>query len=387
VEFILDVAGRVGMHFSVNVGAFVPKPHTPYQWVSQIDEQRAREKIRHIRDSLKPRGHKVNYNDPFAAVIEGLLSRGDERVGELIEEAYSRGCRLDAWDEHIQKDIWADLLSRHGPLVQEISGERDIEKPLPWDCIDSGASTAFLKGEYAKSNLAEFTSPCGDNCGHPCGACKGDTKIVSNIIHNDNLLQVKVAEQDVKKRDPRTVRILFSFAKQGAAAFLPHLALVELFSMAFIRARIPVLFTQGFNPIPKLNFAFPLTLGIQADGEIASVDLDLLGSENFTAADFTREMNRNLPDGMEVQEALKALIPSGDKKRSIPSLLWGSVYRAEDGGDDMVPVIAEKSYRLSRTSGGRSLLQLRRKTVLAKSPEDPQTPASYFAVYRSWYPS
>jgi radical SAM superfamily enzyme YgiQ (UPF0313 family) len=387
VEFILEVAARAGMHFNINVGAFVPKPHTPYQWVSQIDAQTAREKIFYIRDSLKRRGHKVSYNDPFVAVIEGILSRGDERVGELVEEAYTRGCRLDAWDEHIQKDVWAELLERHGALVQELCGERDTEAPLPWECIASGASAAFFKREYRRSASAEFTSPCADACDEPCGNCAGETKIVSNIIHDDKLLQVKATAPTVAKRqDPETLRMLFAFEKRRAAAFLPHLALIELFSMAFIRSRVPVLFTQGFNPIPKLDFASPLSLGLQASGEIASVDVDILEGAEFTAGDFIRNMNRSLPAGLRVTDAVKTLIPAGNKKHSIPSLLWGSVYEAHDGSDVLVPSPEEKSYRLSRTNAGASLYRLNRKTVLAKSLEDPEAPDSYFAVYRALYP-
>jgi radical SAM superfamily enzyme YgiQ (UPF0313 family) len=386
VEFILDVAGRVGMHFNITVGAFVPKPHTPYQWVAQIDEQTAREKIRHIRSSLKQRGHKVAYNDPFMARIEGILSRGDRRVGELIEEAYRRGCRFDAWDEHIQKDIWTELLERSAPLVAEICGERDLESPLPWDCIAGGVSAAFLKTEYEKSKRSEFTLPCDDACEHPCGNCHGETKIVSNTIHNDKPLHVKTPGSGLETRDPQTLRMLFSFSKRSAAAFLPHLALVELFSTAFIRSRIPMLFTQGFNPTPKLNFAFPLSLGLQGDGEIASIDLEFPGGADFAADDFVLAMNRSLPEGVRVLEAFKALIPSGDKKYAVPALLWGSAYQAEDGGEDLVPALGEKAYRASRIAAGRSLFRLRRKTVLAKSLADPQTPASYFAVYRSLYP-
>jgi hypothetical protein len=406
VEFILDVADRSGMHFNINVGAFVPKPHTPYQWVSQIDAKTAREKILYIRDSLKSRGHKVSFNDPFVARIEGVLSRGDERVGELIEEAYRQGCRLDAWDEHIKRDIWTGLLEKYGSLVSEICGEREIEKPLPWDCIASGVSTGFLKREYDKSKLAVFTPPCEENCDKPCGNCAGETRTVFNfihdnnslqeiakpkeassvinIIHNDNLLQVKAEEQ--QKQDPVTFRILFSFEKQRSAAFLPHLALVEIFSSAFIRSRIPVLFTQGFNPNPKLDFASPLSLGLQASGEIASVDLEIREGAGFAAQDFIAAMNRSLPDGIRVVEAVKTFIPSGSKKRSTPSLLWGFVYQAGDGSDDLVRVFDEKAYRVSRTGPGRSLYNLTRKTVLAKGPADPQTPASYFDVYRSLYP-
>jgi hypothetical protein len=147
-----------------------------------------------------------------------------------------------------------------------------------------------------------------------------------------------------------------------------------------------VLFTQGFNPIPKLDFASPLSLGLQASGEIASVDLDILEGSEFTAGDFMLSMNRSLPEGLRVTDAVKTLIPAGNKKHSIPSLLWGSVYEADDGSDVMVPSREEKSYRQSRTSAGASLYRLNRKTVLAKSPEDPQTPDSYFAVYRALYP-
>jgi radical SAM-linked protein len=182
------------------------------------------------------------------------------------------------------------------------------------------------------------------------------------------------------------MRVVFSFGKQRSAAFLPHLALIELFSMAFVRSRIPVLFTQGFNPTPRLDFAFPLSLGLQAGGEIASVDLEFPGGADCTAEDFVRAMNRSLPEGIRAQEAIKVLIPSGDKKRSLPSLLWGSVYQAEDGGEDMVPASEEKSYRIARTSAGCSLYHLRRKAVLARSLEDPQTPDSYFTVYRALYP-
>jgi radical SAM-linked protein len=406
VDFVLEVARRVGMHFNINVGAFVPKPHTPYQWVSQIDAKTAREKIFYIRNSLKQRGHKVSFNDPFTAVIEGVLSRGDERAGELVEEAYRQGCRLDAWDEHIKRDIWTGLLEKHGSLVREICGEREIEKPLPWDCIDSGAATAFLKKEYGKSKLAAFTPPCEENCDKPCGNCAEEKRAVfniihtnnllkdtskdkeprnvDNIIHNDNLLQIKAEEE--KKQDPPTFRMLFSFEKLRSAAFLPHLALVELFSTAFIRSRLPVLFTRGFNPNPKLDFASPLSLGLQASGEIASVDFEIQEGSGFSAGDFVRKMNLSLPSGIRVVEAVKTLIPSGSKKHSTPSLLWGFVYQAEDGSDDFVRVSDEKAYRVSRTGAGRSLFDITRKTVLAKSLADPQTPASYFDVYRLLYP-
>ncbi|GHV75958.1 B12-binding protein [Spirochaetia bacterium] len=385
VAFILEIAHRTGMHVNINVGAFIPKPHTPYQWAAQIDENTARAKIDHIRNNLKPRGHKVSYNDPFIATIEGVLSRGDERVGDLIEEAYARGCRLDAWDEHIKKDVWADLLDTHAPLVQAIQGPKNTEDPLPWDCISSGTAVRFFKHEYEKSKLEEYTSPCTDKCNSPCGNCAKDAKIVYNTIYADNSLRVKAPIIELQKQDPMTLRILFSFEKRDSAVFLPHLALVELFSMAFMRAGIPVLFTQGFNPTPKLDFASPLSLGISAGGEIANIDLELHEGENFSPDEFIQKINTNLPAGIMVKEAIKVRIPSGAKKYSIPSLLWGALYQSPNGGEDLVPAFDEKNYRLKMTGSGRSLYTLNRKTVLAKSRRDPTQPDSYFTIYHSLY--
>jgi radical SAM-linked protein len=184
-----------------------------------------------------------------------------------------------------------------------------------------------------------------------------------------------------------TLRILFSFEKRDAAVFLPHLALVELYSMAFIRAGIPVLFTQGFNPTPKLDFASPLSLGISAGGEIANIDLDLHEGENFTPEEFIQKINTNLPAGIMVTEAIKIRIPSGAKKHTIPSLLWGALYQSPNGGEDLVPAIDEKNYRLKMTSSGSSIYTLNRKTVLAKSRQAPAKPDSYFTIYRSLYMS
>jgi hypothetical protein len=391
VGFILDIARRTGMHFNVNVGTFIPKPHTPYQWVPQIDEKTARGKIEYIRNKLKPMGHKVGVNDPFVSLIEGVMSRGDERVGGLIEAAYAKGCRLDAWDEYIKKDIWAELLEADAPLIGQCIGARDPETPLPWDCIQSGSSIGFLKREFEKSSIQEFTSLCIDNCNSKCGICDKETDIVYNNIHNDNLLYDKITPievvDSVKKQDPLTLRLLFSFEKTGSAIFLPHLCLIESFSMAFIRANIPVLFTKGFNPLPRLDFASPLSLGIHSNAEIASVDIDLNSGQGFESADFIRSLNSALPSGLAINEALKVIIPSGSKKRSIQSLLWGFLYASPEEPEIAVPANEEKKFRQSRIETGVPVFGLRRKAVLAKSQHDPAQPESYFTVYQDLYPS
>jgi radical SAM superfamily enzyme YgiQ (UPF0313 family) len=381
--FILDLARRTGMHFNVNVGTFIPKPHTPYQWVPQIDEKTAREKIEYIRNKLKPMGHKVGVNDPFIAVIEGVLSRGDERVGELIETAYARGCRLDAWDEYIKKDLWAELLEANASLTDRCIGARDPEIPLPWDCIQSGSSTGFLKREFERSNAEEFTSLCIDNCNNKCGICDKRTSIVYNNIHGDNLLYDKkpILEINplVKRQDSDTWRIVFTFTKQDRTLFLSHLSVIEVFSMALMRAGVPVLFSQGFNPLPLIDFASPLSLGITGEAEIATLDTATF----LEGSSFMEKLNPQLPQGMAVTGSLNIHILRGAKKHSAASLLWGYSYRTGDGEPDYVPAREEKQYRLSRTGAG-SIYGLARQSVLAK---DQNTGGwmEYFTAYRGIY--
>jgi radical SAM-linked protein len=377
------------MHFNVNVGTFIPKPHTPYQWVPQIDENTARAKIEYIRNKLKPQGHKVGINDPFIALIEGVLSRGDERVGELIETAYTKGCRLDAWDEYIKKDVWAELLAANAALVGGCIGARVPEAPLPWECIQSGSTVSFLKRELKKSDTEEITSPCIKNCINPCGICDKNKQVVYNNIHNDKLLYDKIPliidPGFSTKQDPLTVRVLFSFEKTGTAAFLPHLGLVESFSMAFTRAGIPVLYTRGFNPLPRLDFASPLSLGISADAEIASVDLRPDPGQNFESTEFIRLMNTALAAGLIIKDALKIFIPTGAKKHSIQSLLWGFLYAAPGESETAVPAREEKKFRQLKIETGIPIYSLRRKAVLAKQTQNPDQMESYFAVYQKLY--
>ncbi|MDR3166686.1 MAG: TIGR03936 family radical SAM-associated protein, partial [Treponema sp.] len=382
-DFILDTAARTGMHFHVNVGTFIPKPHTPYQWAPQISEDDARKKLNFIRARLKPRGHKVGIQDPFISTLEGIISRGDERVGELIEEAYRHGCRLDAWSEYFKGEIWAALIKKYHPLGESILQAKERGKALPWDCIDSGTVRAFLEGEQEKSQAGEITLPCNENCTHYCGSCDRSAKIVKNniqhkVISRDHLKEIDTPQ--ALRTVPDTYRIVFSFSKTGKVVFLPHLGVVECFSMAFIRSGIPVFFTGGFNPLPRLDFASPLAMGIAGSGEIASLDT----TGPFDADLFIMTLNRCLPQGFFVTGAINLLIPGGIKKHSLASLLWGYEYESPSSGaePDLVKAGDEKAYRLVQ----KSLYGLRRRAVLAKDPAGEDQPVSYFRVYRTLYP-
>ena len=382
--FIERTARLTGMHFNINVGTFVPKPHTPFQWAAQMNREEAIKKLDFLRDRLKAQGHKVGIQDPLISVIEGIASRGDERGGELFREAFLSGCRLDSWNEYIKRDIWEILLNKNKLLVEEILSEKNQKNKLPWESIQSGINSSYLFDEMEKSNTKEVTSICTKNCKLHCGICS-----VCNLIQANETYQIPSSFQKKvniksniipKRTDPDTFRIIFSFSKQKNAVFHPHLGLIEIFSMAFIRANIPVLYSKGFNPLPRLEVAAPLSLGIKAMGEIAALDLNC----NFEVNKFKAQLNSCLPEGFEILNAINVFIPSGKKKYSVSSLLWGFEYAGQEGNSDFIKAADEKAYRASRIESCGSIHHLERLTVLAKT-NDPEIYDSYFNVYEKLY--
>ena len=397
VDFVSDVGRRTGMHFNINVGIFVPKPHTPFQWAAQIDSAGAEEKLQYIRSKLKPLGHKVSISDPVISRIEGILSRGDERAGGLAEEAWRRGSRLDAWQEYINREAWRDILEENRELADELTGEKLADAALPWQVIDSRVLPGYFETEKQKSQTPELNSPCAVQCPSYCGVCGKHTRVSvnqSNNVDNErktgdtNAVSVdqneKTSDGSANKSDPSIWRILFSFSKSGSAVFHGHLSLVELFSMAFTRAGLPVLFTQGFNPLAKLEITAPLATGIGSDGETASADFAF----NIAAEEFTKKLNRSLPEGIRIQKAETFVIPRGRKKHSLSSLLWGFQYENGRGGLETIKAAEEKAFRQKMNAQGFSLFQLRRSAVLAKDviKGNTETGISYFDGYRFLYP-
>jgi len=404
VNFITVVGRRTRMHFNINVGIFVPKPHTPYQHSPQMDTDKAADKIEFIRNALKPLGHKVSVPDSLISKIEGIISRGDERAGLLFEQAYLAGSRLDAWSEYIDRDKWLSIFEENKELTDSIlSG-----KVFPWQEIDSRVTSEYILDEKEKSDNARLTPSCTEKCSL-CGVCDKEIKLVENdksknerttsilcdtgeennagnIKNNDcddnTDFDVNQSNNTVNKNpaDPDIYRLLFSFSKSQSAVFHGHLSLIEIFSMAFTRAGIPVMYTKGFNPLAKMEFASPLSTGISSEGEIALIDF----LKPFSPDVFVTEMNLKLPQGFRIEKAECYYIPSGMKKHSLSSLLWGFGYSNKDT-TDFIRCTDEKAYRHERLKECETVFSLKRNYVLARNITGNTESASYFDIYNFLY--
>jgi radical SAM superfamily enzyme YgiQ (UPF0313 family) len=421
VSFVLEASHKTGIHFNVNIGVFVPKPHTPYQRMPQIGIAEAEASLNAIRSRLKPAGHKVSVSNPLISLVEGVLSRGDESCSALIEKAWRADCRLDAWQDEAKKDVIRGILAEHRGLVQRILDGWNAEEALPWDPIKSRTAEKYFSREYSRSGACDFTSPCIENCTHPCGACSPDAGIVRNTAalpftsgtkdgSIQNIIQGKaISDEDGAEGGVKTGagdggsgtwRLLFSFEKKGRAVFHSHLSVLEIFSMAFVRADIPALYSEGFNPLPRLEVVAPLSLGAASEAEMAALDT----AQFVDPAVFTEQLNRYLPSGFVVRGAENYYIPRGRKKYSLSSLLWGFGYITPGNSRVIITKEKEKEFRLSLggpagEAKNAALYRLTRFAVLAESPaEDPRSvraaePSAeefrgetYFTVYRRLYP-
>ena len=154
----------------VNVSTFVPKPHTPFQWVAQSNEPELSAKHELLKQGLRRKGIKLSWQDPEVSLLEATLSRGDRRLGKVIYRAWQLGCTFDSWDEHFNYQNWLRAFTEEG-LDPGFYAHRNrsLDELLPWAHIDVGVTADFLKQEYQNSREEIETGDCRTGACNACG--------------------------------------------------------------------------------------------------------------------------------------------------------------------------------------------------------------------------
>ncbi len=179
-----EVSGRRDIRCTVSIGGFVPKPHTPFQWAAQLGWEQTDARLAKLRDAIRSdrdlgKAIGFRYHDGRPGIVEGLLARGDRRVGAVIEEVWRDGGRFDGWSEYFSFDRWMNAAQRAGVDVDwYTTRERERSEVLPWDHLDSGLDKEWLWQDWQDAvDEVEVEdcrwSPCFD-----CGVCdQMDTEI------------------------------------------------------------------------------------------------------------------------------------------------------------------------------------------------------------------
>jgi radical SAM family uncharacterized protein len=170
-----EATGQKDIRCTVSIGGFVPKPHTPFQWAAQLDHESTDRRLRLLKDAIgRDRSIGFRYHDGKPGIVEGLLSRGDRRVGAVIRRVWERGGRFDGWSEHFSFRRWMDAAADVGVDVDwYTTRERAETEVLPWDHLDSGLEKDWLWADWQDALKAEEVDDCRWSPCYDCGVCPG----------------------------------------------------------------------------------------------------------------------------------------------------------------------------------------------------------------------
>lgn len=298
------------LDFNITISNFTPKPHTPFQWhsVSTSEFLRKQELLR--QEFRRMKGVKVNYTDVRISAIENFVGRSDRRLGPVIQKAWELGAGMDAWWESMDKayQAWEEAIAASGLTWQYRrveSGEWNIfsdqeqqanldslDAPLPWDHINTGIDKTWLKDDLHKALEAAVVPDCAfEGCSH-CGVC--GTDFGHNVVVPPPPLPEFTGHFQPNKHKEQRIRVIFG--KQGEMRLVSHLDLVRLFDRAVRRGALPIAYTGGYHPGPRISIAHALSLGATSTGEV--VDFEL--TESLDLKEFRDRLQGQLPPDIPI---------------------------------------------------------------------------------------
>ncbi len=316
--------GRRRMDFNVTISNFTPKPHTPFQWhsVSTSEFKRKQEILRAEFRYVK--GVKVNFTDVRISAMEDFVGRGDRRLAPVVRRAWELGAGMDSWWENLDQAFgaWTQAIdesdltwkyrkveSGEWNVMDEVETQDDpfspnarLDDPLPWDHIDTGIDKQWLKDDLQRALEAATVPDCSfEGCSH-CGVCSTD--FGHNIVIAPPAIPAFAGEFVPNKT--RVQRLRVWFGKHGDMGLVSHLDLIRLFDRVVRRAEIPIAFTGGFHPGPRISPANALSLGATGSGEI--VDFEL--TRSLEPETLRQLLSAHLPETIPIYRVIE--VPLGD---------------------------------------------------------------------------
>jgi radical SAM family uncharacterized protein/radical SAM-linked protein len=278
--------GRKALSVNLTISNFTPKPHTPFQWHSVSTTEFERKQTLLKAEFKSMRWVKVNFTDVRISAMEDFVGRGDRRLSAVVKRAWELGAGMDAWWESLDNafNAWTQAIDEAGlswKYRQVAQGEWNVmhthsddrlaqlNDPLPWDHLDTGIDKRWLQEDLKRALEAATVPDCSfEGCSH-CGVCGVD--FGHNVVVPPPTIPAFVGHSQPDQG--RVQRLRVTLGKTGSMALIGHLDLVRLFDRALRRAAIPISFTGGYHPGPRISPANALPLGATSGGEVVDFEL------------------------------------------------------------------------------------------------------------------
>lgn len=388
LEAIVELCARVravaprNAEVVASVSNFVPKPHTPFQWLQQVSEEELVVRQDFLRSRLAKCGVAFRYHDARLSVLEGIFSRGDRRLSRALVHGFRAGARFDGWHEQCRFSVWQEVFAELQIDPAHELRRRRLDEPLPWDHLHSGVTKEFLRRELAKAFEGTLTPDCSVQRCTYCGAC--DFKQIRNVdfhlfgakaaehrgqaiehwasaavgedtspasweprgwkkVHAPQLLPTggvnKGAGRDAahgtlaprrSKKETAigavgnaeewlgaegehrlapagnasqpgegSFRYRLRYSKVGRAKFLGSLEVTNAFYRALRASRLPLVFTNGHHPLPRVAFGPAVPFAVESEAEYC----DVFFHEEVPVQRLLEAINTHLPSGIQVLDA------------------------------------------------------------------------------------
>jgi radical SAM family uncharacterized protein/radical SAM-linked protein len=359
---------RKSVKVTCSASYFVPKPHTPFQWCRQEEVEEVKRKQRMLKELGRRYRLDVKVHHAETSLLEGIISRGDRNLCKVIERAWRMGCRFDGWTDHFDFDKWMEAFKAEGVDIGSYLKEfpvKEFDKPgaplvqLPWDHIDTLVKREFNAREYMKGIKAKISPPCELPVkmidGRPtaiapsnkefervasqpllCYACGMECDLEVSRKHLEHAValhkEVRTYEERISaikeagidrplvqlassvekarevKSESTVNRYRAVFEKGERVKYLSHLDLTRQLPRAFRRAKITLGYSQGFHPMPLIQYG--PALGVGTVGEREMIDFD--SPDSLEETEFLDRINIRMPEGLRFisLEKLPAGAPS-----------------------------------------------------------------------------
>ncbi len=295
---------------NVTLSPFVPKAHTPFQWDEIVSPKEVLERILYIK--RQNRISAVNFKYPVVetSLLQGLVGRGGRSMGNVIETVFKNGGRFDGWNESFDFALWENALQEHGIDYTEMLKPIPFSKDLPWSHIRKGVSVEHMKQERQRTSiqLKEYTRQ------------KRDLDVSEHTTNNMAFGRSNKKVASKQAFAPTKNKVRFRWGKDSRYKYMGHLDNLRLIERVLRKSKLPIFYTQGFNPSMKLSYGPPLTLGFTSESEFMDITFD----SNFMPF-MMEQLKDAMPDGLTLYDA-KIIIK---KTKSISALLNRAVYTVD----------------------------------------------------------